>query len=1001
MPVSNLTSRADLLRWTRRCQTQEEKRLSGLILGYELREALEFKNPGKSEALDGDITPPPPNPLPEVKVQRPPEQFYALAHRYQYANPDEVEAGLSPALRGVEPLSEADLQPFETGDPIPHQAIIADARLNDFLRLNLSHVCGRKLDVPRLVRHIARLQTLYQLPRRPRVVPAGRIYLILDLNKRMLPFWQDAHLLCERIVRQYGRNGLEIRVIDDNPQGDYWDWFDDTQQTQPWRNLSAQSVVLIVSDLGQLAGQDSSIRQNWQRFLQQLQRQNISPLILAPLSPAQQDPAVTQSVRQLLWNKHSSLKPQKPDPDQAAHAAKVRRVLAFLSVAVHVEPELLRAILGCLPAEQADSGIEAAVCLHADIQWGYNAISVRPECRAEYQSLFKQQSAELQYQVLALIKRHHIGQFPAVWAEEVLNAQPLVSFSLQALADVEQAETFMLRFANGLAGSYAPEGMTQFARRHLSRLGAEATRNYSASYTSTLYGLAYREQLRAGAPVPEQYDAATVQAAIAQRTALRHYSIWQYGETLCLATAGMSPAAIGGVKLADFESVHDTLTLSVTEVIEGRMRINNMTIRLPEDSETAKALYCLQGQTFTLDTGSIRLTFSPFRKPSWAASIAREATGLFVNLIFAARNYRFILQAGKGYQPGIYPHVPSPFDPFPALFVQEHTETHPPAYDRLTVLVDLRWEPQFANTGELGFDEYGLYADLTVNHVTQRFRWIEPGSFMMGSPLDEAERFGHESQHPVTLSQGFWLADTAVTQEFWLAVMASENPSYCKDHLKNPVEQVSWDDAQIFISKLNQISPGLSAQLPSEAQWEYACRAGTTTPFSFGEYITPDQINYNGDFPYVGCAKGLYREKTVQVKSLPANRWGLFEMHGNVWEWCQDSWQENHGMISIEEVTGFEDMESPRVLRGGAWDSYGRFMRSASRSHYEPDFRDDSIGFRLALGRSNSKRCLMPSVESTNNTKVSISNPGLMEKYADWLRSGLLKRKRRQIGKIK
>ena len=191
---------------------------------------------------------------------------------------------------------------------------------------------------------------------------------------------------------------------------------------------------------------------------------------------------------------------------------------------------------------------------------------------------------------------------------------------------------------------------------------------------------------------------------------------------------------------------------------------------------------------------------------------------------------------------------------------------------------------------ERGIDEYGTYADLHIStgygKATQRMRWIEPGTFLMGSPDGAAERWSDEGpQHSVTLTKGFWLADTACTQALWQAVMGN-NPSYFRDNEQNPVENVSWNDVQEFLRTIETLLPGVEACLPTEAQWEYACRAGTTTPFSFGNQITPKQANYDGDFPYADGKEGEYRGHTLPVKSLPANAWGLYEMHGNVGEWC-------------------------------------------------------------------------------------------------------------------
>lgn len=248
---------------------------------------------------------------------------------------------------------------------------------------------------------------------------------------------------------------------------------------------------------------------------------------------------------------------------------------------------------------------------------------------------------------------------------------------------------------------------------------------------------------------------------------------------------------------------------------------------------------------------------------------------------------------------------------------------------------------------DTGQDQYGRYVDLTVNGITQRFRWIEPGTFWMGSPESEEGRVGWEIRHQVTLSKGFWLGDTVCTQALWESVMGN-NPSNFNDDPNNPVERVNWDDVQEFLKILNGTVSSLNARLPMEAEWEYACRAGTTTPFFFGNNITPEQVNYDGNYPYTNGAKGLYRQKTIPVKSLPANLWGLYEMHGNVWEWCQDTWQEN---LSAEPITDPQNYSEgiERVVRGGSWYLNGRLMRSAFRSRIRHDERFNFTGFRFVI----------------------------------------------------
>jgi len=246
-----------------------------------------------------------------------------------------------------------------------------------------------------------------------------------------------------------------------------------------------------------------------------------------------------------------------------------------------------------------------------------------------------------------------------------------------------------------------------------------------------------------------------------------------------------------------------------------------------------------------------------------------------------------------------------------------------------------------------GEDEFGLWMAFTYKGLRQTFRWCEPGKFLMGSPLDESERESYgldETQHQVSLTRGFWIADTTVTQALWTGVM-DENSSEFKGE-DRPIENVSWEEAQAFIAKMNGLKAELKLCLPTEAQWEYACRAGSTAPFCWGDQIDSTLVNFDGNHPYNNGNPSDCRKRTVEVKELPCNDWGLYQMHGNVWEWCQD-WFGDYSTEPVIDPQGPESGDS-RVLRGGSWLNGGGLCRSADRNLNVPSYRDYVFGFRLA-----------------------------------------------------
>ncbi|TRV09541.1 MAG: formylglycine-generating enzyme family protein [Microcystis wesenbergii Mw_MB_S_20031200_S109] len=250
------------------------------------------------------------------------------------------------------------------------------------------------------------------------------------------------------------------------------------------------------------------------------------------------------------------------------------------------------------------------------------------------------------------------------------------------------------------------------------------------------------------------------------------------------------------------------------------------------------------------------------------------------------------------------------------------------------------------------------------NGITLEMVAIAGGTFLMGSSTNEKDSYEDERpQHEVTVPP-FAMGKYPITQSQWRAIAERTdlkvekdldlNPAHFKDRTdsdRRPVEQVNWYDAVEFCARLSKLTVR-EYRLPSEAEWEYACRARTTTPFYFGETITGELANYIASNTYAGEAKGKYRKETTPVGQFPPNAFGLYDMHGNVWEWCADTWHDNYdgaptdGSVWIENGN---DNRSP--LRGGSWFYFPFLCRSACRNFYfRRDYISFSCGFRVVCG---------------------------------------------------
>lgn len=284
------------------------------------------------------------------------------------------------------------------------------------------------------------------------------------------------------------------------------------------------------------------------------------------------------------------------------------------------------------------------------------------------------------------------------------------------------------------------------------------------------------------------------------------------------------------------------------------------------------------------------------------------------------------------------------------------------------------------------------YQEQTVEYFTEdlgqkiglEMIWVPRGNFMMGSPEKEPERDDSEGpQHHVTVPS-FFMGRYPITQAQWKTVAAWEPikltlesaPSSCEGD-DRPVDQIAWHEAVEFCQRLSQ-KTGREYRLPSEAEWEYVCRASTTTPFSYGKTLSTDLANYNGEFHYAEGPTGRYRGETTPVGHFPPNSFGFCDLHGNVDEWCQDHWHENYEGAPTDGAAWLETAlnKELHVLRGGAWYCMPGSCRSASRTGLDSSIRsgNDYFGFRVVCGTPRSLASLKELSGPLSITSATLSN---------------------------
>lgn len=864
-----------------------------------------------------------PGPAPLGRLQA---QHYGIVARDSQTPSDRDDAN---PLDGDGPLDEAPIRADLTL-PVPSSpALASPRRLASFIRAVFRRpMPTRELDVSRWVAQVAAGRMPRQLPVRQLPHWGSGGALCVNGSADLEPLNDDLQALVAAVLRWSGGR-VDVRWRDG--QGQWWSRLPGpSRRNGGWRKLAdAQAAsfvhgVLVGSAQGLPAPAARHLGWTWP-----LARQGDRPgnrlTVLSPDGVAGSTwPASARVVR---WDHGQRLQAQRIRPVAARVAEhSLADLLACASMAVRVEPPLLRAMRLRLGLSAA---AEVEAWQHDDVEACALAMQLRTDRSDPHRRHLRTVPLPLRQDIAQMIEAFHARLSPLIRDEERAMAADLAP-GTPGLAGpnswLSRARTLAQRPVSAGALDAA-----SYVRRLAARMHPEV---WSAvPGLAETWVLAEQDQVRSGAALPTGLPAAAVARVMgrsSRRSAGRLWTVVQRGRSLSLAATGASPAPGAMGTFGPFARESGVLV----------SQVGGTTWRRLAGSSTE--LFELTGPgPWILSGGDHTIEIAAIPRPVWAEEWGRDAMGLYaLTPLLGDHRGRFkVIEA-------------DPTHPF----------TH---WDEVEVRGEVLPMPTDGATAAFGIDrDFGLFVDLAVGQATQRLRWIAPGEFWMGSTDDERALFGDKTyeelaeyespRHRVRLSQGFWLADSACTQALWQAVMG-DNPSRFKDDPQLPVEQVSWDDVQGFLARLQPLLPaGCQAVLPTEAEWEYACRAGTEGPFNLGEQIAPRQVNFDGNHSYAGGEIGRHRGKTVPVTVLPPNAWGLYEMHGNVWEWCDDGLRNyaesgRDGLVLNPTGPREQGSSAPRAVRGGSWVSTAWMARSAFRFAFQRVDRLGDLGFRLAL----------------------------------------------------
>ncbi|MCX7099173.1 MAG: formylglycine-generating enzyme family protein [Methylococcales bacterium] len=918
--------RADLL-WCLHSITDGSFSQSAALLGFSPdpktpKPAPQEQPESLSPTAPPAYTPPVPAPTSDKSAAQTPA-YYRLTD----ISPGDTE----PAPAQPQWLAEASPSYFELREtciPPAHRVIPVypplvpwSRLLPSLLRVLSRRVASHKPDIKTLVKRVSLGQQIRTIPRCTRMTWSPNLRVLIDINDSNYPYRHDFLRVVQQLHVWRGDEGLSVAFIEDQPGANVSVYHAGLASSQPWAYPEADTPLFILSDLG-LHSQSRRSLYAWLGFGQHLQRHAIRPVVLLPVAHRQLDPRLLAYFDCIIWDDNSTLKPvlAPAEPPTDMPIDSTARLLALVFPAVRGNLGLLRAVRQLLPANSCDVSDEAAFWQHPainaqDDEWGWHA-SYRADYQAEFLSHYTLLPALQQAQLVERLGVYHAQQPDELYFEAMHN---LIGLGVSLPEDIAVAtDNFMKMLAKTYQQHPDHAGLEHWAQRYLTRQPTSS--QPSEPYKALLAMAKQRQHQRLGTPIawPDGVNPKDLLPYISRHTQAYTVTLKQSGPLLALSTQAVSSDWAQPPAIIHFNLNTNHLTLSYPDADKATQ---TLTLNLEHDLPYQFSLP-LGEHLLNLGTQQLSLDVQA-DKPDWASVQGVDSHGVYCETQNAAGQvYRWywhppVVSAQQGVLRGFW-------------------------HDTLPDSSSLK--PEWADSA--GRDAYGLYTDVRLAGIPQRLRWIPPSGFWMGSPEDEPGRRNDETRHRVCLSSGYWLADTACTQAVWSAVMGINPSEFKGDSL--PVENVSWKDIQVMIKRLNQKQPELQLRLPSEAEWEYACRAGTTGSFNFAGELALSKVNYRGTWDDWDKWGDGAIEATAAVKSYPPNLWGLYEMHGNVWEWCQDAYG-SYTSGAVTDPLG-SATDAARVLRGGSWLNCAEDTRSASRYDGTPVLRIHYIGFRLALG---------------------------------------------------